>query len=336
MSYLKDKNQIKKLIVSFDSLFRTDYNNTVSSDFTFALPTPIENVVSMKVTSVELPYSWYEFSQIQCSNEFTITTYNYTVIDPVTQESTIMPSTTYQIKLPPGNYDSSQLKNALNNYFINTGGGLGYLYIDINISTTKTIIRALSPTDQNYTMTPYDSTSVYYSPDFYFTLDFRIQANLERPLYMNMGWILGFKQPQYTVNFANTYTDWVESNIIGNEPIIYNSYIESESSYGFSVANYVFLYINDNNKSFTNDSITSYFGNSISTNNNILARLTITTSQNAINFTNGGDFIFKSRDYYGAVNIDTLHIRLLDRFGNILNLEGNDFSFLLEFSLINV
>lgn len=335
MSFYKGNNEIKKILVSFDSLFRADYKNTPSCNCEFILPVPINNVVSMKVTSIEIPYAWHEFSETERSNEFTIIVYNYAAIDETTQTVSIIPETRYTIKIPPGNYQSGDLQTALNNYFINVGGGLSYLYSGININTTKTVIRAVSITDTEYTTAPYNPDSPYYSPDFYFELDFRLQDNLTRPIYMNMGWILGYREPTYSVTVNHTYMEYIINNPLGTGPIMYHAYLQCETSYGFSATNYIFLDIDDNNKFFTSDAIMSFSGSSYITGNNILARMVMATPQNSVNFITNSDYIFSKRDYYGAVKIDYLKIRVLDKYGNILSLGGNDFSFMLEFSVIN-
>jgi hypothetical protein len=49
---------------------------------------------------------------------------------------------------------------------------------------------------------------------------------------------------------------------------------------------------------------------------------------------NNSDYIYKQRDYFGPVNIQKLHIRLLDNFGRPLPLNENDFSMTLEMEQI--
>ena len=50
--------------ICVDSLFRKNYSSTLSSDFAFVLPQPINNVLSMEVTAMEFPNSWYTLSLI--------------------------------------------------------------------------------------------------------------------------------------------------------------------------------------------------------------------------------------------------------------------------------
>jgi hypothetical protein len=49
---------------------------------------------------------------------------------------------------------------------------------------------------------------------------------------------------------------------------------------------------------------------------------------------NGGDFIFKKRSYFGPVKLEKMHIKLLNKFGEMLELNRNDFSFSLELEVM--
>ena len=42
----------------------------------------------------------------------------------------------------------------------------------------------------------------------------------------------------------------------------------------------------------------------------------------------------KQRDYTGPANIEKLHIKLLDKWGNLVNLNNCNYSFILEFTTI--
>ena len=53
----------------------------------------------------------------------------------------------------------------------------------------------------------------------------------------------------------------------------------------------------------------------------------------AILFDDNSDKITK-RQYFGPVNIDKLHITLIDEYGITMDLNYNDFSFALEFDVL--
>jgi hypothetical protein len=122
--------------------------------------------------------------------------------------------------------------------------------------------------------------------------------------------------------------------INGTPVITYNAYISSEAAFGSSYYNYIFLDLDDENSSFSSDGIISYLPGEFFTGNNIIARITIASASNSVNLSTAADFIFKTRKYYGPVTIKSLNIRLLDRYGEVVNLNNNDFSFLIEFTIL--
>jgi len=50
-----------------------------------------------------------------------------------------------------------------------------------------------------------------------------------------------------------------------------------------------------------------------------------------MNLDDGGDNIYKKREYFGPVNIERLHIKFIDKFGDYLDLKHCDYSLSLEF-----
>ncbi len=59
-------------MISVDSQFRDDPTNTLSTSFTMNLAEGIENVISMKLYSVQIPYTWYTVNSTFGSNFFYI------------------------------------------------------------------------------------------------------------------------------------------------------------------------------------------------------------------------------------------------------------------------
>jgi len=333
-----NQNIIKKTCVSIDSLFRQQYNETLSSDFVYTLPAPIQNVISMKITAVEIPNFWYIFSSKNRSNEFTIITYNYYQMNDDNTSTVFHTETKNTIIIPEGNYYDIDLPNLLNAYFLNANNGLQYLMFEINPNNGCSCFRARNPQDDIFLPSAYDPITPYYSPTFHYAVDFRLQDEFERPLYLNMGWRLGFKQAQYIVSYQNIYDNPFvngSTNVHVSNSLTYYGFLKSDTAFGNGIYHYVFLDIDDFNKNFTNESIRSCLGDSYLEGNNIIARITISTTSNSINFTSGADAIFKMRKYYGPVTIDTVHIRILDKFGQIVDLNGNDFSFLIEMEITN-
>ena len=94
--------------------------------------------------------------------------------------------------------------------------------------------------------------------------------------------------------------------------------------------------IDDFNKNMITDSITSGNVNNTTSylGNNILARITVTNSFNSTLNDNASDRIFKTREYLGPIYLKKLNISLLDKYGDYVDLNNNNFSFALELSIL--
>ena len=57
----KDYEIVKQ--VNIDSMFRKDYLTSNSSDFIFEMPIPIKNVMIMRLISIEIPNTFYQFTE---------------------------------------------------------------------------------------------------------------------------------------------------------------------------------------------------------------------------------------------------------------------------------
>ena len=158
--------RILKKVLLIDSRFRRNCATRTTTDFDISLPCAIKNVVSMKLTSLEIPVSFYVFSDKLRSNEFTIT---YNLVD-------------YLVKVKPGNYASQEMVDYLNNeifsqppYNNNVEATFDSRYGKLIIQLSSTGIAAGDTID----------------------LDFRLQDNPHRDLCLNMGWIMGYRNEKY-------------------------------------------------------------------------------------------------------------------------------------------
>jgi len=74
LAYTKGKlnpilQQTTKRIISVDSQYRSD-KRTMSTAFTFNLSEPLKDVVSLKLYSVQIPYTWYTIGKAYGNNFF--------------------------------------------------------------------------------------------------------------------------------------------------------------------------------------------------------------------------------------------------------------------------
>ena len=348
-----DKRILTKLLC-IDTLFRPNYDKTKSTDFVYTLPDTINNVVSMQLTAAEIPRMWNSFSTEDKNNTFTIELFNVCKTDAIGNRfsmdesgivltitsinlpSNIFENYKYTITIPDGNYDNAELMGSMNyilsNTLIDDYGNpsitLQFLVFEIDALTTNSIFRVKNDITEEFDTAPpypYAINTPYYSPDMYFTINFDIES--QRPIYKNLGWMLGFRKASYTVNMENTFMDIIRSNSV----IVFEGYLKSESSYGSNLDNYVFLEIDDFHNNFPTDTIismnsatSSYLGK------NIMNRITISSAPKIIIDNNSSDKISKKREYFGPVKIEKMRIRLLNRFGDVINMNKNDYSFVLE------
>ena len=324
------ETRLKTCNICIDTLFRKNYITTNSTDFTYIMPKIINNVVSLKLASFEFPVVWNIFSSTDKNNIMYLSLYGM---------STLPDTVNFKIIIPDGNYTQNTFAQTLNNIFSkNSQVGLDNLWCEIDAITLGTVIRArnsITEIDAGGVF-PFDSTTenIHYSPNFYFTVDFSLEKEgISRPIYKNLGWLLGFRKMFYTVNYSNIQTSYVATTY---SAVTYNAYLIGESFYGSAINNYLFVEVDDFQNNFPTDSIISTndtFGNYLG--KNIIARLIISTGVNTILNDNGADLIFKKRDYFGPVNLEKLKIRILNRFGDVVNIGQNDYSMTFEVTTVN-
>jgi hypothetical protein len=336
------ERRVIKRLLSMDTLFRVNYNATSATNASWVLPYPVENVVSMKIASVQIPNMWYAFSEANKSNRFTvmISGLNVAPYDPAEVY-------TNELVIPDGNYLSDEFMECMNNLFKNTANGMEFFQFAINSYNSKTMLHvnptltcATSP-DFEYVVIFDDATKynkyltngcIYSECDIQ-----RIRDDHEKEYYnaniktisRTAGWMMGFKQLAYRRTWQNERID-----LISQVPITtYRAFLESESSYGSSIWNYLYVDVDDYNKNFITNSIIAQTGDSY-LGFNILGRITVSSGQLTIINDNAGDLIFKMREYLGPVRLEKLTIRLLDKFGNVIHLNGNDYSIALELQVL--
>jgi hypothetical protein len=145
----------------------------------------------------------------------------------------------------------------------------------------------------------------------------------------NLGWMLGYRKAKYRFDSTHTYTNYIY-NPSHNFPIVFKGYGVSESSFGSNYTNYIYLEVDD----FHNNSQTNTLYGNTGTNsyisNNLLARISLNNVPYTILENNGSDRVSKKREYYGPIRLEKLRIRLLNRFGKVIDMNGNDYSFVME------
>ena len=95
---------------------------------------------------------------------------------------------------------------------------------------------------------------------------------------------------------------------------------------------YLFLEFNDFN---LNDKqmVISYLNNSLLS-TKLLGKIILRDNKYTVAFDDGRDLLTRARVYNAPVNIERVHIRILDPFGRTVDLLENNYSFTIEFLTI--
>jgi hypothetical protein len=289
--------------IMLNSLYRQDYDKTISTDFTIFLPYYFKNVFSIRLSSIQLPNVIYCISKFNKNNSFYIE-----------EDNTALGG---WVVLPDGNYTPDRFACVLEELINHTLHTDKRFKVFIDPITFKLTIRNVKNTffmdflrgfDTRYNIeTIFDVNTEYKT--------IRCMDVDVTELYKRLGWIMGFRESVY-VN-QKSYT--------------------TEGIYNGNFTNYLYFTMNDYNKS-QSQNIVGMFSKSIII-DNILAMIplnqntTYPTTNFSYCFNNGSDYIEKKREYFGPVNIQKLKFQLLNQFGELLFLNNMDFSFSLELEL---
>lgn len=269
---------------NIDTQFSSDYTSSNPTEYNISLPEPINDVKSIKVKDVQIPITFYNISSTLGNHIFQIT------------ENT----NSYSIILPNNQYDSVSLATEMNNQLTLLGIDLT---VDLSNNQHKTILKNHSLT-KSYTLhfaTSNNDSCVGANVDF--------DKNFVKS---KLGWILGFRNVQYTLNSGTTTTS----------ECVYYPYLKN-----------IFLVIDEFSKGNQNTFISPMYDSLL--NKNILAKISLDYESypfgSVLNGNDGVGYLLSDcRCYSGKVNLQRLKIQLVNIYGLPINMNGVDFSFSLE------
>ena len=321
------KRELYNTVLTINTKNRNNYYGSKSSDFLVDLPNPVKNVTGLKISNAELQNTYYTVSNYLKTNVFYI---------HITKKGTGNINTgTYKIEIPDGDYTSSDAVAIINGQ---PGFGLkkAKLYSNLSINDlTNTIIA-------NYdTMTKKIIFSLKnIGSGVEFDLDFVLRGEVDRDIEKNLGWLLGFRKPYYSfdaktvdgVEYLASYKSTELDTLKGVSITIAG--FQPEAPADFTGTKFFLIEVND----FNNNSIQSFYYpstfNSLNMKdllgkipNNVGATILFEDSYGPINPT---------RYYLGPVNIQKLHIRLLDENGIVVDLNNVDFALTFELEVLHV
>ena len=280
--------------INIDTRFRENYYTSNAANFHVDLPIRLTQVVSLQLSAMELPTTFYTISKVFGNHFFILESSGY--------DSLI-------VTIPDGNYDYLGLQDYINNFLsgttpapapynniqcivdINTPGGTGP-----SAGSGRMIFGNKTPSEKTF--------SINFLTDRYGNED------RQTPLPLKLGWLMGYREGYY--ENASSYPSEGIVNLLGPR--------------------YIYLVIDDFNNS-VNDGFYGAFTSSI-LNKNILARISLQGSVFNFLSQNNYNLITSPRQYFGPVDIQKLQVQLLDEYGRILDLNNMDYSFCLSFQTV--
>ena len=287
-----------KKTINIDSKFRSAYYNTKSSDFHLDLPETFKKVVNMKLISYELPLSVYSVNKT--SNCFTIIDNN--------------DNDTYIIDISLGNY-STIFDNVVSDQLTDTDIGIA-INNSLAANSLDSLIEFIPDKFNGHSRFRY----IGESDDSYtilFNTDCCGNEDVETPLPLKLGWLLGFRVGAYTLDGSANKTVW------------------SEGIVNLTIPKYLYLSINDFNHAANNNFVVAFSDSTFS--ENIIARIEYKHQLQKYGIYNNAcqnELENYSRSYYGPVDIKKLHIKLVDEYGRVVDLNNMDWSILLQLDVL--
>ena len=168
------KRTIKKNL-NIDTKFRDNYYSSSSTNFNLNLPTNINDVIQMQLSSIEVPTAYYVISKQYGNNFFTI----------------VVNGSSNVINIPDGNYDQLTIMDQINNQLTLSGTPFDQIVFTINLSGIHT--------GSGQTMVGANVAGVT-SIELNFQADKFGVDDRNTPLPLKLGWILGFRNGNYVGN----------------------------------------------------------------------------------------------------------------------------------------
>ena len=184
--------RILKKNINIDTRFRENYYTTLASNFHVNLPLKLSKVVSLQLSALELPNTFYVISQLYGNNFF--------VLKIANEEPLI-------VTIPDGNYDYKGIQDFINNFLSTQSGNYPNIQflIDIDINTgggqsgsAKMVVGS---------KTGIIKFSINFVTDRYGNDD------KQTPLPLKFGWLIGFRDGYYENN--TTYVSEGLINLLG-------------------------------------------------------------------------------------------------------------------------
>ncbi len=203
------KNTVTRML-NIDTYYRDtlEVNNSRTDDCAFQLTEELRDVISLTLYSVEIPQTWYNFSEAKGNTAFLM---SFNMVDSSYNTTSVLQTV---VSVPDGNYNNVQLIGLLNVSITNVILAQGYPGISVvmtqdptNGLVSMTLTQDLTP-DSTGNVRTYTISLRFFDPNF------SVPALRFSSINNNLGWNLGFRSEtayihEGEVSATNTMTSTV-------------------------------------------------------------------------------------------------------------------------------
>jgi hypothetical protein len=168
--------------INIDTRFRENYYSTQSSNFHLDLPIRLTQVVSLQLSALEIPSTFYAISKVFGNNFFVISLPN---VNPLV------------VTLPDGNYTYLSLQKYINNY-LSTDPSVPVEYSTIEFISDLNIEDGTGIGGSGKMIVRSIPGNIVFSLNF--QTDKMGNEDKQGPLPLKLGWIMGFREGYYENN----------------------------------------------------------------------------------------------------------------------------------------
>jgi hypothetical protein len=293
LPYKLNATDVVRHIVNVDSRFRDDPLSSTATNFYFSLLTPVKNVLRVRVTSIEFPNNYAFFTERRRNVVLRVLYIDGGVAMAV------------PLWIADGNYCAGDMETTLN---------AAITAIGVTNATFKALMLTVTFSEITGKFT--------FTAKSYFALDTTWRGDdgtsgWLRPFDYGLGFYLGFSRRLHK-GFSGCTGTWI---------------LESDGCANFAGDNYLFLRVNDFN--CVRQTVTVYDGSGLpggkaQNDFNALAKIVLREPKNFMSFDDYASQHAKEVVFPSPVDLGRLSIRVLDPYGEELDLCSAQFSFSIE------
>jgi hypothetical protein len=292
-------NDLRKRLINVDSRFRSNASDPTTA-FTFNVEHTYKNLIRLRIASIEIPNMNYVFTKN--NNSFIIKAYDITNI-----------VRSVQITIKEGNYTSAELMAAIQDLFDSELRDPYGIFMTIELDTITARVTITNNGVSAYPVvgpTPAPTNSA--QP---FILDFVTSAPIsmrKRKQNFGLGYNLGFRNHLYKVT---------NSKLTTVAPILTTYYQTAEACLDVVGDTYMLLSVND------------YYNVEQKTDSNYIqciAKIIVREEKYTVIYDDGSTLLSNDIVFPSPTDLKILQVKLLDPYGEIIDLCGMNFSFSLE------